>query len=254
MHYWIYTTSNDSNTMPHDYNKLQIDDILIFYVMKVGIIRITKISHINKNVIKLRNIKKFDIPIKIKDLNTGINCKRFIKLYINCDKLVDIGSCGKNIMDTFNDSDEEIQNRNESNEHNEVFNDSESGSISSAEIPNEEDLNKFDDITGFIPVLLTACDELEYHISAKTCISHYLKCRKCQITNNNTKEISHIIKDSKISFTKVTKITEDLENIITAYQTPSIYKTINNINDVEMYHITDKRSAYINSVFIIVCL
>ena len=240
--------------MPHDYDKLQIDDILIFYVMKVGIIRITRISHINKNVIKLRNIKKIDIPIKIKDLNTGMNCKRFIKLYINCGKLIDIGSCGKNIMTAFfHDSDEEIQKYIEHNDNNEVFNDSESGSISSAEIPYEDDLIKFDEITGYIPVLLDPCDELEYHISAKTCTSHYLKCSKCKITNNNTKEISHIIKDSKIGFTKITKITEDLEQIITAYQTPSVYKPIN-MNDVEMYHITDKRSTYINSVFIIICL
>lgn len=257
--FWIFTVEN-VNITPKN-NDIKCKDIIVYYVIKQGITKIVEVIKVNPLTYCIK--KHFIIPIKIQDLKIDIHYKKFIKLYIAKNKLCKIDSYGKNIMAFYDSQEEDLPKKVKAFKSSEES-DSESKSVSSSKSlqsesedsseseSSESEVFSTNDLNGSIPILLDPCEDLCYHIDAKTCVFHYLKCPECKITNNNNSDISHIIKDIRADFYKINNLDPKINDIITAYQSVNVYNNIK--SSVEMYHIAVKQNTYKNCIFIIVCL
>ncbi len=193
----------------------------------------------------------------------------------------------KKFSDTESDSDSnsESDTESESNNNSESDNDSdtESENNSNSESDSDDDQNSKkseseideDNKNGVIPIIVELCkkfkfpnikyDKKKYSIlknpdvdeKIKYFKKHIVNCEKCNIINNNNRELSNYIITSKISFQEHLKIKSDLEEGIEKYQNSQRYDGFGydlDENNMKINYINDDENIYKNCLLIYITL
>ena len=212
----------------------------------------------NNNFIKSNKIIKKDNITKIK-----VNNKNS-KISYNSDN-TDNSDNNNNTdnSDNNNNTDNSDNNNNSDNSDNTDNSDNDNKPV--------DDENKF----GIIPIMIELCKEFKFpnikydkkkysnlknpsiDEKIKYFKKHLLDCEKCNITNNNNKELANYIITAKISFQEHLKVSCDLEEGIEKYQNALKYDSYGydlDINNMKVNYINDNENIYNNCLLIYVTL
>jgi hypothetical protein len=157
-------------------------------------------------------------------------------------------------------------------ENDDTEDDKSNNTKSESEIENlEDDDNK----NGSIPIMVELCkrfkfpnlkyDKKKYSILKNPDIDekikyfkkHMIDCEKCNIINNNNRELSNYIITSKISLQEHLKVKFDLEEGIEKYQNSQKYDAFGydlNENNMKINYINDNENIYKNCLLIYITL
>lgn len=180
------------------------------------------------NIFKDQNLNKYHAKLKYKNLFTNYiglqeimktlctdiagykNAASFKARFIKTENSVaKIEPLGKKLVDKIIqlsvelDKSEESEEENIKSESNE--NDEENESENSKSENSEEDEKKsemIEDENGFIPIIVVPCKEFQIPAKGKEnyVVNHYKTCNKCDVTNNNNRELCSIIDNAHIEF------------------------------------------------------
>ena len=135
----------------------------------------------------IKNRKKFNISKKIRFGSTKKN--------INMDLFID-----ESMSNSYSDS---IKSNNNSSEDNSNIS---NNSNSDSETEEEEEMELDDDPNGYIPIMIVPCENFNLPDMNEEIyfVNHYKTCDKCDVTNNNNRELCSVLNAANVEFCEIT--------------------------------------------------
>jgi len=143
-------------------------------------------SIVKSTLTSIKNMQKYDTKLKLNSL-----FKNDITNYLIEDSEDNLSN-SKSFENSESDSESYNYNSN-----------SKSNSESSSE-ESEDELE--DDPNGYIPIMIVPCDDFKIPNLNEDMyiVNHYKTCKKCDVTNNNDKELCSILNHANIEFIEIT--------------------------------------------------
>lgn len=108
-----------------------------------------------------------------------------------------------------------------------------------------------------VPVLFIPCERFSWEDEydgdfIKHFKYHFLKCKNCEINNNNDKDLGAYFKCSNIDYEIANNDDEDFTNLVESYLRCETYSSIKNIdnNTIRLYLVEDDSNIYDRTIFI----